>query len=208
MKGILITLEGGEGCGKSTQIELLHKALKKKGFDVLLTREPGGTAVSQAIRGVLLDPKNKKMIPLCETFLYMASRAQLVDEIIKPALKKGRVVLCDRWLDATVAYQGYAGGVDVKWIKGLGKSATQGITPKLSIYLDLPVKTGLKRATSHKRADRVEQKSVSFHEKVRKGYLSIARSESRRFKVLTLSKNDPIQAVHARILKEVHRVIR
>ncbi len=206
-KGVLITLEGNEGSGKSTQIKLLYGFLKKEGYPVTLTREPGGTAISDGIRKILLDNKNKKMTPICETMLYMASRAQLVDEIIKPKLKQGKIVLCDRWLDATVAYQGYGGGVDVAWIKSLGKFATQGITPRLSIFLDLPLVVGLKRATSHKAADRMERKNILFHKKVRQGYLRIAKEESRRFKKVSVGEKDSILKVHEKIKKAVMDVL-
>ena len=198
-KGILITLEGNEGSGKSTQIKLLYEYLKKRGKRVFLTREPGGTSVSDGIRAVLLDNKNKRMTALTETLLYMASRAQLVEEVIKPRLKRGEIVLCDRWLDATLAYQGYAGGVDKKWIEGLGNVATQGIRPGLTLFLNLPLQIGLRRAISHKKADRMERKNTRYHEKVRKGYLAIAKKEPRRFRLLPVGEKDPVRAVHEKI---------
>ena len=206
-RGILITLEGNEGCGKSTQIRLLHGYLKKQGRRVFLTREPGGTAIGDRLRRVLLDVRHQKMSPVCETMLYMASRSQLVLEVLKPRLAQGFVVLCDRWMDATVAYQGYGGGVDVQWIEALGKAATQGVTPKLTVYLDLPVKTGLARAKKRHRADRMEKKELRFHERVRRGFLAIARNEPGRFRRLAIGKNETATAVHARILKEVRRVL-
>ena len=206
-KGILITLEGGEGCGKSTQIKLLYKALKRQGHRVFLTREPGGTKAGDAIRKVLLDNKNKGMSAVCETLLYMASRAELVTQGILPQLKKGKIVLCDRWLDATVAYQGYAGGVDVHWIREIGKAATSGVRPALSLYLDLPVREGLSRAKKRKIADRMESKTFSFHERVRAGYLAIAKAEPKRFKLLPVKSSDSIEAVHEQIKKMVMRVL-
>ncbi len=205
--GKLITLEGNEGCGKSTQIRLLYEVLRKKSLPVVLTREPGGTAVSDAIRQVLLEPRNKRMTPECETLLYMASRAQLIAEVVLPELQKGRIVLCDRWLDATVAYQGYGHGVSIDWIRSLGRAVTQGARPALSLYLDLPVRLGLRRATSHKRADRMERKSTAFHEKVRRGYLAISRQEPGRFKRIPLRESDTVEAVHKKILKEVSCVV-
>ena len=180
MKGVLITLEGNEGSGKTTQIKLLTAHLKKKGRRVFTTREPGGTAIGDSIRSILLDPRHTCMSALTETMLYMASRAQLVEEVILPRLKKGEVVLCDRWLDATLAYQGYAGGVPVKWIKELGKTATHGVTPALSLYLDLPVAVGLRRARSSSGPDRIESKALSFHKKVRAGFLRITDRKSTR----------------------------
>jgi dTMP kinase len=204
--GVLITLEGNEGCGKSTQIKLLYRHLKRTGRKVFWTREPGGTKVGDRIREVLLDTRHE-ISPVCETLLYMASRAQLVSEVVKPRLAKGEIVLCDRWLDATVAYQGYAGGVDVRWIETLGREATQGIVPKLTLYLDLPVREGLRRTTRHKAADRMERKSLAFHEKVRKGFLTVARKEPKRFRRLAIRKEDSIENVQARIRKEVFRVL-
>ncbi|MGH7198248.1 MAG: dTMP kinase [Candidatus Omnitrophota bacterium] len=206
-KGILITLEGNEGSGKSTQIKLLGAYLRKKGYSVFLTREPGGTKVSDGIRKILLDPRNKNMTPLCETLLYMASRTQLVEEVIRPQLKKGRIVLCDRWLDATVAYQGYGGGVDVRWIKALGETATQGVRPRLSLFLDLPLEAGLRRAKSHKAADRMERKKLAYHRRVRRGYYAIAKAAPGRFQIVKVKEGDPVQAVHEKIRKAARRVL-
>ncbi len=206
-KGILITLEGNEGCGKSTQIKLLYDYLKKKGKKVFLTREPGGTRVGDAIRTVLLDNKNKSLTPVSETLLYMASRAQLVREVIMPRLKKGEIILCDRWSDATVAYQGFGGDVDAKWIQSLADKATEGIKPRLSLFLDLPLEVGLRRAVSHKKADRMEKKNILYHQKVRQGYDWIARREPRRFRRVVISPMDTIEAVHEKIKKEVSRVL-
>lgn len=206
-KGLLITLEGNEGCGKSTQIKLLYDYLKKKKLPVFLTREPGGTRIGDGIRQLLLDPKNKEMSGECETLLYMASRSQLVSEVLKPHLEKGEIVLCDRWLDATVAYQGFGAGIDVNWIRALGIHATQGISPTLTIYLDLPVKIGMRRATSHKKADRMEKKNILFHEKVRRGYLWVAKKEPKRFKRIPLQEKDSIVTIHEKIKEIVFHVI-
>lgn len=206
-KGMLITLEGNEGCGKSTQIRLLHRFLKTKGIPVYSTREPGGTRVGDAIRGVLLDSANKKMTGECETLLYMAARAQLVQEVILPKLKAGFVVLCDRWLDATLAYQGYGAGVDVDWIERLGIKATGGIKPTVTLFLDLPLLTGLRRAKSHKAADRMEKKDIVFHKKVRRGYEVIAQKEPKRFRWIPISENESISAVHEKVKKAIAVVL-
>lgn len=206
-KGMLITLEGNEGSGKSTQIRLLYRFLRKKGKRVFLTREPGGTPVGDRIRRILLDPAKGDMSAACETLLYMASRSQLVRQVIRPRLEKGQVVLCDRWLDATVAYQGYAGGVDVGWIRALGHAATQGLRPSLSLFLDLPLRVGLRRARTRKFRDRMERKDLDFHRKVRRGYLRIAQQEPGRFKRIPVGAGDTVLAVHERIKKEVLRVI-
>lgn len=206
-KGILITLEGNEGAGKSTQIRLLYDFLKAKKKKVFVTREPGGTVIGDAIRQVLLDNKNKAMTATTETLLYMASRAQLVNEVILPRLKKGEIVLCDRWSDATVAYQGFGGGVDAQWIHSLALRATQGATPALSLFLDLPLEIGLKRAKKRQKADRMEAKNLLFHQKVRRGYLWIAKKEPKRFKKIAIQDSDSVETVHAKIVREVLRVL-
>ena len=181
MRGKFITFEGSEGCGKSTQSEMLFSYLKAKGKKVVYLREPGGVKLSEEIRKLLLDPKSRISAP-AETLLYMAARAQVVEEIIKPALAAKRIVICDRFLDSTIAYQGFGLGIDIKLIKSLGNFATQGIKPDLTIFLDLPVKNGLLHR--HDCKDRIEQRSISYHEKVRKGYLTLARRERRRIKVV------------------------
>jgi dTMP kinase len=181
-RGLFITFEGPEGSGKSTHSRLLCEFLRKWGCKVLYTREPGGTFISEKIRRILLDTRNKKMDIVCELLLYMASRAQVVEEKILPALKNGEIVICDRFLDATLAYQGYGGGIDAKLIKSIGKLATKGILPDITFLLDIAVSEGLSRAGKIK--DRMEKKPFAFHRKVRKGYLAIARKEPKRIKVL------------------------
>lgn len=182
-RGLFITFEGPEGSGKSTHSRLLCEFLKKQGLKILHTREPGGTVVSEKIRKVLLDPKNKGMDVVCELLLYMAARAQIVREKILPALRKGKIVLCDRFMDATLAYQGYAGGLDIKLIKSIGSLVTDGLKPDITFILDIDAKKGLLRSTGSK--DRMEKKSLSYHKKVRKGYLNIAKKEPRRVKVVS-----------------------
>lgn len=186
MQSKFITFEGSEGCGKSTQSEMLFRYLKAKGKKAIYLREPGGVKVSEMIRGILLDPKNK-ISPVAETLLYMAARAQVVEEIIKPAIDAGKIVICDRFMDSTIAYQGFGLGVDIKLIKSMGNFATQGIKPDLTIFLDLPVKSGLKYR--HNCKDRIEQRSVGYHEKVRKGYLALAKEEPRRIKIVKVTEN-------------------
>jgi dTMP kinase len=206
-KGRLITFEGNEGCGKTTQIRLLYERLKREGHKVFLTREPGGTRISDGIRAILLDNHNSKMSGICETLLYMASRAQLVEEVIVPKLRQGYVVLCDRWLDATVAYQGFGEGVDIHWIEDLGNHVTNKIRPNLTVFLDLDLKTGLRRAKSHKKADRIERKSLNFHKKVRHGFLDIAKKEPYRFKRLHILPNNGELEVHEWVYKLVKNAL-
>jgi dTMP kinase len=186
MKGKFITFEGSEGCGKSTQSKLLYSYLKKKGLGVFYLREPGGVKVSEKIRKILLDPKNN-ISPECETLLYMAARAQVVSDIIKPALSKGKIIVCDRFLDSTLAYQGYGLGIDIDFIKTAGDFATCGIKPDLTLFLDLAVKKGLKHRQNIK--DRIEQRNFTYHQRVRNGYLKLAAQEPKRIKIVKV-END------------------
>ncbi|MDD5347642.1 MAG: dTMP kinase [Candidatus Omnitrophica bacterium] len=185
MKGKFITFEGSECCGKSTQSKLLYEYLKRKRRKVIFLREPGGTAISEAIRGLLLDPGNTAMAGETELLLYMASRAQTVREVIKPALEKGVIVVCDRFLDSTVVYQGYGLGMDIGLIRKLGAFATQGITPDLTILLELPLRDALNNICRKK--DRIENRSFAYHRRVKNGYLSLARKEPKRIKIVRLA---------------------
>ena len=187
MKGKFITFEGSEGCGKSTQSKLLYEYLKKKGLRVTYLREPGATKISEKIRDILLNPANKSLAMPCEMLLYMAARAQIVEEIIKPALKKGGIVVCDRYLDSTLAYQGYGLGIDIGLIKSVGKFATQGIMPGLTILLDVAVKKGLRYRHNHK--DRIEQRSLAYHNRVRRGYFKLANKQPERIKIVKVDKD-------------------
>lgn len=182
MKGMFITFEGSEGSGKSTQIELAQNYLRGKGRDVLFVREPGGVAVSEQIREILLDPKTGSISNECEMLLYMAARAQLVAEVILPALEKGQIILCDRFLDSTVAYQGYGNGLDIQKIQEVGKLATRGCAPDLTFLFDLDVKEGFDRIARPK--DRIEARGLDYHNRVRQGYLEIARLDPRRVKLI------------------------
>ena len=181
MRGIFITIEGPEGSGKSTHSKLLCDFLRRRGYRVLHTREPGGARISEAVRKILLNKNNKGMSDICELFLFLAARAQIVDEIVRPALKKGYVVVCDRFHDATVAYQGYGAGLDLKLIEEMGKLATKGIKPDLTVLLDVETKKGLRRAGAK---ERIETKSLEFHKRVRGGYLALAEREPGRIKVI------------------------
>jgi len=189
-RGFFITVEGIEGCGKTTQAALLTAYLKKKGMDVLHTREPGGTDIGRRVRALLLDPESKALTGLAELLLYSADRAQHLAEVVEPALKKGVAVICDRFTDATLAYQGFGRGLDMDVIESLNEIATGGCRPDLTLLLDLPVEVGLGRAigrndkTGNYNEARFEMEAVKFHKKVRKGYLSIAACEQDRIKVI------------------------
>ena len=202
MKGKFITFEGSEGCGKSTQSRLLYQYLKNKGYNVVYLREPGGTKIGEKIRKILLAPKNH-ISPICETFLYMAARAQLVSEIIRPALSKRKVVICDRFLDSTVAYQGFGLGMDIKFIKYMGNFATEGINPDLTILMDLPLKSGLAHRKYSK--DRIERRSLTYHSRVRKGYLELAHLEPKRIKVVKVDtdKNKTQEKIRKLVLNKI-----
>ncbi len=202
-RGRFITIEGPEGSGKSTHSRLLCLHLKKKGFKVLHAREPGSTKIGEAILKILLDKNNKRMSGACELFLFLASRAQVVDEIIRPALAKGYIVVCDRFHDATVAYQGYGAGLDLKLIDSMGKFATGGLKPDLTLLLDVETGAGLKRGGIK---DRMEIKPVLFHKRVRNGYLKIAKKEPRRIKVIRTT-DAPVVAVRDKIRRAVSDVI-
>lgn len=184
-KGLLITFEGSEGSGKSTQIELVRQYLAQKGYPVLFLREPGGVSISEKIREVLLDVRNTAMGDQCETLLYMAARAQLVEEAILPALSEGKVILCDRFLDSTIAYQGYGNGISIDFIKRVGHFATQGIKPDLTFFFDIDAQKGLSRIKREK--DRIERRAIDYHNRVRRGYRELARMDPRRIKLVTVN---------------------
>ena len=185
MPGKLISLEGIDNTGKSTQARRLSLYLKRKGFDTLLIREPGGTEISEKIRRILLSHKSGSLSPRAELLLYQAARAQLVSQMILPALRLGKIVVCDRYYDSSTAYQGYARGLDLKLVRDLNKFATGGIAPDLTILIDLPAQLALKRAKGNlKSPDRLEKEKLRFHEKVRAGYLSLAKKEPARFKII------------------------
>ena len=180
--GLLVTFEGIEGCGKTTQVGLTKAFIEEQGYPCLVTQEPGGVPLGQEIRRLLLDKTDLRIDPLAELFLLEANRAQHVAEVIRPALKKGLLVLCDRYTDATVAYQGAGRGVEASLIEQMNQAATGGLTPQMTILLDCPVAVGMARA---KGEDRFEREDIAFHERVRKGYLQIARQEPQRVQVLS-----------------------
>ncbi|MBQ6154911.1 dTMP kinase [bacterium] len=172
MTGTLISFEGIDGAGKTTQVQLLKKKLEAQGCQVVLTREPGGTYVAEQIRTILLDPQNKGMDDLTEVLLYQAARAQVYEEIVLPALKKGAVVIMDRSLDSSVVYQGIARGMGQTLIEKLNEISTRGVKPDITFLLDIPVKVSKKRREGET-PDRLEAEKQAFHEKVRAGYLKL-----------------------------------
>ena len=203
-KGYFISFEGGEGTGKSTQIKLLYKSLVNKGYDVLLTKEPGGTKIGHKIRELLLNPSHETMDARTEILLYAADRVQDLKENIKPALKAGKIVLADRYVDSNLIYQGYGRELGIKWIKKINEWVIKEYWPDLTILLDLEVKKGLKRAREVSEGDRLEQEVIEFHQRIRNGYLKMAENES-RFEVFNADCSP--EKLQARILETVMKKI-
>ena len=203
-RGIFITFEGVEGCGKSTHSRLLCDFLKGRGYSCFLTREPGGTKLGEEVRKILLHSDGIDISDLAELFLFEAARAQIVGESIKPGLAAGKIVICDRFSDATVCYQGYAGGVDLKAIETLNRVSSDGLKPDLTILLDVDTAMGLRRAKS-KGIDRMERKKFAYHKRVRAGYLKLAKIYPKRIEVVKVAGT--IKDTQTRVRREVERVI-
>jgi len=202
---MFITFEGIEGSGKSTLMQRVERALRERGEDVLQTREPGGTPLGDEVRRIFLDPA-QKIGPMSEVMLLCASRAQLCADVIRPALRAGRTVLCDRFFDSTIAYQGYGRGMDVEELLQVCLAATSGLTPDLTFILDLPPEVAMPRvaaraASSGHAVDRMERESLEFHRAVREGYLDMARRWSRRFVVVDVEK--PVDASVGTIIEAI-----
>ena len=208
MSGLFITFEGGEGSGKTTQLKALLIHLRSTGLGAVETRDPGGTPIGKQIRALLLDRDNSRMASAAELLLYEASRAQLVHEVIRPALEAGRIVLCDRFTDSTVAYQGYGRGLDLELIARLNALATGGLRPDLTFLLDLDPAAGLVRATQRvaERQDRMEGEVLAFHQQVRTGYRAIAAAEPERVTVLDASGG--MGEIEAHIRRRVEQMLR
>ena len=194
MAGWFITFEGVEGSGKTTQIRLAGQSLREKGFPVIVTQEPGGTPLGDRIRRILLNRGGFEISGNAEVFLFAAARAQHTDAVILPALERGEVILCDRFSDATVAYQAYGRGLPLGAVRDVCRLASRGVSPHLTLLFDLPIETGLERAfrriagrDEDHREDRFERENLDFHRRIREGYLSIAREEPDRVKVIDAS---------------------
>jgi dTMP kinase len=210
-----IVIDGPDGCGKSTQIKLLGQYLRSDAHErsaphpkasgrnhgqrILVVRDPGSTPISEGIRKILLNPRYKEMTPLTELFLYFACRAQLVDQIIKPALRKSTIVICDRFLSSTIVYQGYAGHIGAKKVSDLWRLATGGFEPDITIILDIPPENGFERIRNSRTSnDRMEQKALLFHKKVRQGFIKLAKSDRRKYHLI--DGTDSISNVHQKIV--------
>lgn len=202
--GLFITFEGCEGSGKTTQVEMLKEHLLRHGTDVVVAREPGGTKVGEKIRDILLDPDMGEITPVTEALLFTADRVQHIEEIIKPALMRGWVVIGDRFVDSSLAYQGVGRGVGLEAVKNLNEWAIGGIEPTLTFYLDLPVEVALARRTGQV-PDRIESEELSFHENVRHAYNMLTKIFPYRY--IVLDGNPAASEIHANVTREVSRFI-
>lgn len=200
-KGLFITFEGIDGCGKTTQIKLLKDYFESIGRTVILTREPGAKGLGEKLREILLN-YDGEVSSNCESFLFLADRAQHIDTIIKPAIERGEIVLCDRHTDSTIAYQGYGRGVNIEQIKMLNNIATNGIKPDLTFVFDIDITTSVKRVGKEK--DRMESAGLEFFEKVRKGYIEISKQEPNRIKLIDGSKT--IEEISKEVLSIINKV--
>lgn len=201
MKGIFISLEGIEGTGKTTQAGFLAEYLEGKGLRVTRTEEPGGTAIGLKIRGLLLSPENGEMDPVTELLLYNASRVQHMREVILPALERGDIVVTDRFSDSTMAYQGYGRGIDMELIDSLDLIATGRLRPDFTVLLDIDVETGLRRNRKINKDDRIEREDVSFHDRVRQGFIHIAAQSPERIRMVDCS--GPVETVRKNVAAAV-----
>lgn len=203
---MFITFEGPDGSGKTTQARMLVEYLQARGYPVIYTREPGGTEISEQIREVILSTRNLAMQNETEVLLFSAARAQIVAELIRPALAAGKIVVCDRYYDSTLAYQGYGLGLDLEALRAITKFATRGLVPDLTFYIDVPVQVGLERRHQGE-TNRLDQKNVEYHMRVREGYLELAKAEPERFVVIDGTQPiDQVQTeIRARLSEELKR---
>lgn len=201
---LFITFEGPDGSGKTTQARLLAEYLQTRGYPVIYTREPGGTEISEQIRQILLSTHNQTMRDESEVLLFSAARAQIVAELIRPALAVDKIVLCDRYYDSTLAYQGYGLGLDLDALRAITRFATGGLVPDRTFYVDVPVETGLERRHRGK-TNRLDQKGLAYHTRVRNGYLELARAEPQRFVVFDGRQTiDQVQqGIRVRMMQEI-----
>lgn len=201
-KGLFITLEGADGCGKTTQLNLLKEYLTSRGYEIVVTREPGGKGLGEKLREILLN-YDGEVSDRCEAFLYLADRAQNIDTIIKPAINSGKIVLCDRHTDSSVAYQGYGREQNIDNINMLNELAVNGVHPDLTIVFDIDTETSMERVGAEK--DRLESAGIEFHKRVRNGYLEIAKKNPQRIKVVDASQT--IEDVQRDVIKIVEEVL-
>ena len=203
---MFITFEGPDGSGKTSQLEMLMPVLKEKYPDVIRTREPGGTDIGDQIRSVIMNMKNKSMDPRTEILLFCASRAQLVEELVRPGLQAGKLILCDRYADSTMAYQGYGHGLDKEMLTSLLKFATGGLKPDLTLLFDISAEDGLRRRLkNHDEWNRMDDYALQFHERVRRGYLEMAAAEPERWVVIDADR--PREEIHEEVVSVVRKAL-
>ncbi len=205
MNGKFISFEGGDGSGKSTQINLLKDYLEGLGYEVVLSREPGGTKIGEKIREVILDVNNEEMTGETEALLYAASRAQHVGELIRPSLEAGKVVIVDRYIDSSIVYQGIARALGVDEVRDINEFGTKKLLPDITFYLDLKAEDGIGRKKEQAKLDRLEKEHISFHNTVRDGYISLSSQSPDRIEVVDASKS--IEDIHKIIKEKVNRVL-
>ena len=205
MEGRFITIEGTDGGGKSTKIEKLVEYLKSMGREVVVTREPGGTNISEKLREILLDAKNSEMTDITEALLYAASRAQHVEEKILPAVKEGKIVICDRFLDSSIVYQGYARGLDIEMIKTINSFALSKIKPDITLFFDIRPEIGILRKKNMHELDRMEQEKIDFHNKVYNGYKALLNENPERIKRIDAEKT--IDEVYKQVIEAVNTIL-
>ena len=205
MSGLFITMEGTDGAGKTTQTELLRKYLEDKGFSVICVREPGGTVISEKIRSIIIDTEHKKMNARTEALLYAAARAQLVSEVIIPTLKKGDVVVCDRFIDSSIVYQGDARKLGEENVSSINFFAAEGIEPDITFFLKLEPEQSIERKKKQDKLDRIESESLYFHRKVFYGYVSLAEKFPERIK--TIDAFADINTIHQNIVRHIENLL-
>ncbi|WP_290760112.1 dTMP kinase [Anaerostipes sp.] len=203
--GIFITMEGPDGAGKSTQIDLLRGYLLERGYDIIVCREPGGTVISEAIREVILNKDYKNMGHMTELLLYAAARAQLVEEVIQPALEEGKVVICDRFIESSAVYQGIARGMGVDLVYEINQFAVGSTMPDITILLDIDAETGIGRKKQQAELDRMESEKLEFHKKVVEGYRLLAERDKNR--MVKIDGTNPIEEIHRQIKEAVNNTL-
>jgi len=204
--GIFITFEGTDGSGKTTQIKLMEEYFRDKGYEVVLSREPGGTKVSEMIRDLVLDPANTEIVPLTEMILYAASRAQHVAQVIKPAVEAGKIVICDRFVDSSYAYQGCGRGVDLRIVADVNRVAIAGTSPDITFFLDVDPEIAIKRRINTTGADRIEQEKIDFHRRVYDGYKKMALLYPERIR--TIDANKSIKEISSQINEYLEELLK
>lgn len=203
LEGIFITMEGPDGSGKTTQIDLLKKYLEHKGYDIVIAREPGGTVIGEAIREIILNPEYEEMGHMTELLLYASARAQLVNQVIKPALAEGKAVICDRFVESSAVYQGIGRGLGVDTVYEVNNYALGDVKPRLTIFMDLDAEEGIKRKKQQAELDRMEKEDLSFHKRVVDGYRQLAKLYPER--IMPVDATLPIETIHSIIVEEVER---